>query len=128
MGLSDAPVIPTIRYENLEEAKDFYAEKLGLELVKEDMGGVLFKAGKGSHIFIYEGPKSVAEHTVAAFHVEDLEAAVKELKEKGVKFESYDMEGLKTDENNIATWEEFKTAWFTDPEGHIFALDNGKKD
>lgn len=123
MSLADAPVTASIRVEDLETAKEFYGGKLGLIGGQSMMGDdVLFEAGKGTYIYLYKGPRSVAEHTVAFFGVEDVEGAVKELKEKGVEFESYDLEGLKTDEDNIATFGEFKAAWFKDPEGHILSI------
>lgn len=126
MGLANAPVTTAIRVEDLDKAKEFYGEKLGLKETGSMMEGydLLFEAGEGTRIYIYQGPVSVAEHTVASFKVDDVEAAVKELKGKGVQFESYDMEELKTDENNVATLGDYKAAWFKDPEGHILALGN----
>ncbi len=126
MSLANAQVTTTIRVEDLEGAKSFYGDKLGLKDSGSIMEGydALFEAGAGTMIYLYSGAKSVAEHTVAAFIVEDVEAAVKELKEKGVEFESYDMPELKTNENNIATMGDMKSAWFKDPEGHILAIGN----
>lgn len=126
MSLANARVTTTIRVEDLEGAKAFYGGKLGLKDAGSLMEGydAMFEAGEGTKIYLYQGAKSVAEHTVAAFVVEDVESAVKELKEKGVEFESYDMSELKTDENNIATMGDMKSAWFKDPEGHILALGN----
>lgn len=126
MSLANATVTTTIRVEDLEGGKAFYGGKLGLKDAGSIMEGydALFEAGGGTKIYLYTGQKSVAENTIAAFVVEDVEAAVKELKEKGVEFESYDMPELKTDENNIATMGNMKSAWFKDPEGHILAIAN----
>lgn len=124
MSLANAPVTTSIRVEDLDKAKAFYTEKLGLKSAGSMMEGydLLFDAGNGTKIYIYQGPKSVAEHTVAYFKVENVEETVKQLKEKGVEFESYDMPELKTDENSIATFGEYKAAWFKDPEGHILSV------
>lgn len=65
-----------------------------------------------------------ATNTVASFKVDDVLATVNELKGKEVTFESYDMPEIKTDENNIATFGEYKAAWFKDPDGNILALGN----
>ncbi len=66
--------------------------------------------------------RAVTDHTEAAFDVDEIEREVGELKERGVQFESYDMPGLKTDENNIAAMNGAKSAWFKDTEGNIIAI------
>src|SRR5437870_5011533 len=103
--LSNAPITPSLPAVDIERAKKFYMEKLGLkeapkEAAEED--AVLFQCGKGTMLYIYQRPPSPAAHTLASFEVEDLEAEMKELKDKGVVFEEYDMPGLKT-ENGVAT-------------------------
>jgi hypothetical protein len=59
---------------------------------------------------------------VLNFPVTDIEEAVKTLKERGVKFESYDYPGLKTDANNISRGDGPTVAWFTDPAGNILSV------
>lgn len=124
--LGNAPVTTTIRVADLEGAKSFYRDKLGLKEVKTFMEGqdVLYEAGGGTKIYVYKGLASVAEHTVASFEVPDVLAEVNELKAKGVQFETYTEGPLKTDENNIAHMGEWQAAWFKDPEGHILAIGN----
>jgi len=121
--LNDAPVSAILPATDLDRAKSFYKDKLGLKQADWDMKDpVVFEAGKGTRLVIYhraEGTK--AEHTVAGFIVDDVEALVKELKAKGVAFENYDQPGLKT-VDHIASFGPVKSAWFKDSEGNILAL------
>lgn len=128
MSLANAVVTATLTVTDLEKAKAFYTEKLGLtpssEVVDDPMGGALFNASGGTTLYIYQGGVPKATNTVAGFKVEDVMATVNELKAKGVEFESYDMPEIKTDENNIATFGSLQTAWFKDPDGNILAVEN----
>lgn len=128
MNLSNAPVTATLTASDVDRAKAFYTEKLGLVVapgdVQDPMGGVLLKAGNGTQLYIYNSGAPKATNTVAAFTVEDVLATVNELKAKGVTFESYDMPQLKTDENNIVTNEGLQAAWFKDSEGNIIGIAN----
>lgn len=79
-------------------------------------------------IFVYPKPNhEPATYTVLNFKVNDIGVAVKQLKDQGVKFESYDLPGMKTDENNIFTVKEMnmRQAWFTDPAGNILSVIEG---
>ncbi len=79
----------------------------------------------GPEVHIYESPNAgTSKATLAAFTVDDIEAAVDELSAKGVVFEQYG-EPLNTDEKGIATLADEKGAWFKDPDGNIFALGTG---
>ena len=128
MSLANATVTVTLTVSDLDRAKAFYSEKLGLTVapmeVEDPSGGVLFQAGNGTQLYIYNSGAPKATNTVASFKVDDVLATVNELKAKGVSFESYDMEQLKTDENNIATFEGLQAAWFKDSEGNILAVAN----
>jgi len=120
--LRDAPVATMIRVVDLERAKKFYGDSLGLKLI-ESHGPkeAMFEAGNGTTIGLYEGAQSKAEHTIACFRVPDIEAAIKELEAKGVVFDDYDFPDLKT-VNHIATQGDLKAAWFKDPEGNYLGL------
>src|SRR6185436_7378627 len=121
----NSPVCACLTVTDLERAKKFYTEKLGLrEVPSGDSGGVLLEAGSGTKIFIYNSGAPKATNTVAAFNVEDVLAAVNELKSAGVEFESYDMDQLKTDENNVAHMGALEAAWFKDTEGNIIGISN----
>jgi catechol 2,3-dioxygenase-like lactoylglutathione lyase family enzyme len=108
---------------DLERAKKFYGETLGLKSdgeIAEDH--VVYEAGDGTFLVIYKRPQPPkAENTVAAFSVDDVEATVQWLKDRGVVFEEYDSPGLKTIDS-IATIGELKGAWFKDPDGNILAV------
>ncbi|TSC86627.1 MAG: lactoylglutathione lyase family protein [Microgenomates group bacterium Gr01-1014_7] len=126
MNLADAPVTATLIVSNTNAAKAFYSEKLGLKQVadfSEDMG-LMFEAGGGTRLYVYQSSLPIPQNTVASFKVDDVLATVNELKGKGVTFESYDMESIKTDENNIAHWGNLQFAWFKDPSGNIIAVGN----
>jgi predicted enzyme related to lactoylglutathione lyase len=122
--LSKAMVAPSLPAVDIKRARKFYEEKLGLKVVMEDPSpGIMVQAGEGTMIYIYQRGATKADHTVASFKVDNIEAEVKELKAKGVKFEEYDIPkmGIKT-VNGIATMGKMKGAWFKDTEGNILAL------
>lgn len=122
--LDKAIAMASLPAEDIKRAIKFYTEQLGLRKVSEPFeGGVIFEAGSGSQFFMYQRARTKAEHTVLNFMVDNVEAAVKELAAKGVKFEHYDFPGLKTDAQGIAVIEGQKVAWFTDPEGNIIAIE-----
>src|SRR5690242_17002549 len=110
--LQNAPVCACIPVSDLDQAKKFYGETLGLKLkMADDMGGLLYEAGMGSTLYLYQRGPSPANHTLASFRVDDIESEVADLQAKGVKFEEYNTDQIKT-ENGIATWGEEKAAWF----------------
>lgn len=120
--LTNAPIFPNLPAENLERAKQFYEEKLGLKLLPEIMPGVvMFQCGNGTQLQVYERERTKAEHTAATFEVKDIETTVAELKTKGVVFEEYDFPDFKT-VNNIAKLGPSKAAWFRDTEGNILCI------
>lgn len=121
--LANHKVSVVVPAQDLDRAKRFYEETLGLKLAMEIEGGVAFEAGEGSGIFVYPRPGGQpAEHTVGSWQVADVETAVAELSDAGVAFEVYDMPGLKTDERGIAEMGGTKGAWFKDSEGNIFSI------
>lgn len=122
--LANAMIAPTLPAVDLKRARKFYEGTLGLKVVMEDpTPGIMLQAGKGTMLYVYQRAATKADHTVAAFAVDNLEAEVKELKRKGVKFEEYDIPKmhLKT-VNSIATHDGIKSAWFKDTEGNILAM------
>jgi catechol 2,3-dioxygenase-like lactoylglutathione lyase family enzyme len=112
---------PTIPCADLERAKKFYADKLGLTPKEERMDGILYVSGS-TQFLLYPTQFTGAKHTLGGFEVNDLEKTMKELRGRGVTFEEYDFPGLKT-ENGIAKFgENERGAWFKDSEGNILAL------
>jgi len=110
--------------QDLERAKAFYRDKVGLTPTQErdPMGGLLYELsdGTGFAVFLSSG-KSSGTHTQLALEVPDLDAAVKDLRARGLKFEEYDSPGLKT-VNGIAEIAGTKVAFFKDSEGNLIAI------
>lgn len=123
--LADAPIQAILVAADIERAKKFYVEKLGLQPVDAPLpeDGAAFESGKGTWLYMYEREGgSRADHTVAGWMVDDVETAVAELRKRGVVFQQYDVPGLKTDERGIAVSGPAKSAWFKDTEGNILAV------
>lgn len=123
--LGDNPVWAVLPATDLERAKKFYTETLGLKLMEDSkapQGHIMVTAGQNTGILIYERPvPTKAEHTVAGFVVKNIEEVMGELRGKGVTFEEYDFPGLKT-VNGVATLGGYKSCWFKDTEGNIIAI------
>ncbi len=126
--LAKYPCSAVLPATDLERAKKFYSEKLGLEPMKDmDMEGMLIlQTGEGTKLVVYTTAPSKAVHTQAGFDVDDLDAVIDELAGKGVKMEQYDMPELKTDAKGIVTWGNVRSAWFKDSEGNTLVLNEVK--
>ncbi len=119
--LSTAPIRAYIPVSDVSRARRFYEQKLGLKPKQEFAGGVIYECG-GYEVFMYPTPNAGTSKASQAFwQVTDVEAEVADLKARGVKFEEYDLPGMKM-ENSIATGGGAKTAWFKDTEGNILAV------
>jgi catechol 2,3-dioxygenase-like lactoylglutathione lyase family enzyme len=116
-----AKATPVLPAENMERAKSFYTEKLGLSILFEMPEGTLFACEDGTSLFVYPHERSLATHTAVSFIVENVLTEVARLRELGVVFEEYDNPGLKT-ENGIPPQEDVSTAFFTDTEGNTLGV------
>ncbi len=97
----DTKAFSSFSVNDLQKAKEFYGETLGLEFSEMPEGLELHVAG-GTRIFVYPKPNHVpATFTILNFPVDDIEEAVGELTKRGVRFEIYDEGDLKTDEKGI---------------------------
>lgn len=107
---------------DLERARNFYSQVLGLSEIGAVAGNILYRAAQDGTVELvpHEQPTR-AEHTALSFEVDDVERAVRELEERGVAFEEYDLPGLKT-ENKVARMGEVAAAWFKDTEGNILCI------
>jgi predicted enzyme related to lactoylglutathione lyase len=120
--LMDSPMYAYIPVANLERARQFYEQKVGLRPAREIAGGISFEFANGTACFMYQTPNAGTSRASQAFwQVRDIEKEVAELKARGVTFLEYDMPGLKTT-NGIATGGGAKSAWFKDSEGNIMAI------
>ena len=106
--------------DDIEAAKQFYGETLGLN-VTDEMGGLALHLGGSGNVYIYPKDNHVpATFTVLNFPVADVEEAVDRLTEAGVSFERYD--GIESDEKGIHRGEGPTIAWFKDPAGNILSV------
>lgn len=121
--LNEFPAAATRAATDMNKAKQFYTEKLGLKVVIDMGQAAEFEAGAGSRIVMYPRGKhnTVGNHTLVTFTVKDIENVVLKMKEKGVAFEKYDAGSIKTI-NGVATIGNLKSAWFKDPDGNIIAV------
>ena len=111
---------------DIQRASEFYTQKLGLD-VSESAEGLDVRLGD-ERVFLYPKPNHTpASFTVLNFIVDDIEKAVDELNNLGVRFEKYEGE-VKTDEKGIHRNGGPSIAWFKDPAGNILSvLQNGNK-
>jgi catechol 2,3-dioxygenase-like lactoylglutathione lyase family enzyme len=116
-----AKATPVLPAEDMERAKSFYTEKVGLSILFEMPEGTAFACEDGTAIFVYPHERTLATHTAASFIVENVVAEVARLRERGVVFEEYDNPGLKT-EDGIAQPDDVTSAFFTDSEGNIIVI------
>ena len=118
--LETSKAFSSFSVDDLTKAKEFYAKTLGLD-VSESPEGLELHPGE-TNVFIYPKPNHrPASFTVLNFQVDDIEAAVDELKQTGVRFEKYEGE-IKTDEQGIHRNGGPSIAWFKDPAGNILSV------
>jgi len=122
MALKDFPVHATIAVKNLDRARSFYEHELGFVPASVAPNGVFYECADGTRFLIY--PSQTAgtnQSTYAGWAVPDIEAAVRELKRMGVRFETYEMPGFDR-ASSIATFGPVRAAWFQDTEGNILGV------
>ena len=119
IGQSDAT--PMIAVKDLDRARAFYEETLGLKEVDDFGEGFMLKSGD-TKVTVYRSEfAGTNKATALTFDVDDLEGEVREPNEKGVFFEHYDLPGLEQ-QGDLYVAEGMKTAWFKDPDGNILSL------
>ena len=119
--LENASVSATIPAKDLARARAFYEEKLGLKPAEESPEGLRYECRDGRFLLFESAGEPSGTHTQLGWQVEDLEAAVEQLRRNGVVFEEYDMPEFKT-VNGIADYGGGRGAWFKDSEGTLMAL------
>ena len=120
--LADARVAAVVPAVDIDRARSFYEETLGLKAASGP-DALMFECGQGTMLAVYEhGAPTKADHTQVAWEVENIEEAVQGLGARGVVFEQYDLPGLKTDERGIASVGTARGAWFKDTEGNILSV------
>jgi catechol 2,3-dioxygenase-like lactoylglutathione lyase family enzyme len=124
LGNKDAATNIAVR--NIGAARKFYEGTLGLKPVdREGEEVIAYRSGK-STLFVYRSEYAGTNKATAVTWTvgDDVEGEVRQLKEKGVRFEHYDMPGMKL-EGDVHVGGEMKVAWFKDPDGNILSIANG---
>lgn len=121
--LSPIPTTTILPVTDLERARRYYAETLGLPFVRKGPdGSEVFSLNEKAALALLEKPPGVQpEYTALSFEVPDIMTFMTEFEEKGVQFEDYDLPDLKT-VDHIAVMGSEKAAWFKDPDGNILCL------
>ena len=128
--LANARTAARLPAQDLDRARRFYAERLDLEPVDERPGGLLYRPASGEFALYQSTGASPGTFTQMAFEVDDIDATVATLKQRGVVFEELDLPGMKTVDNiaeiegnyaiKNATGE--RAAWFHDSEGNLLGV------
>ena len=120
--LTDYPIHATAAAMDLERARSWYEERLGLVPEREDPGGVWYRFAGETWLYLYATPSAgTARNTIAGWTVRDIAAVMADLRGRGVVFEDYDFEEWRTVEG-LADFGMAKAAWFKDSEGNVYEL------
>ncbi|MGH3760825.1 VOC family protein [Actinophytocola sp.] len=127
--LTNAEVATRLPARDLERARAFYADKLGLEPAEERPGGLLYRLGNTRFALFASIGAATGEHTQMSFEVDDIVAVVDELRSRGVVFEDVDVPGLRTvdgiaevEGNYPSVGAGERAAWFRDSEGNLLGI------
>ncbi len=124
--LGDSKSFSGFSVDDIQKAKEFYGQTLGLK-VSESHGLLTLHLAGGNNVLIYPKPNHApATFTILNFPVDNVDKAVDELAKRGVRFEIYNTPDIKTDEKGIMRGKGPTIAWFKDPAGNILSvLDEG---
>jgi catechol-2,3-dioxygenase len=120
--LAEQPIDVMLLSTDLDAAKGFYRDKIGLEILIETDDFVTFGCGGDSRLVLSKSSTGPSDETTkASWRVDDLAAELEELRARGVEVEEYDGPGLKT-VDGIADIGFALSAWFVDPSGNTIGL------
>jgi catechol 2,3-dioxygenase-like lactoylglutathione lyase family enzyme len=130
MTLRGATVATRLPVRDLDRARRFYADKLGLEPAEERPGGLLYRLGESEFALFTSQGGADGSFTQMGFTVADVDATVRALRERGVVFEEYDLPGLTTDDAIAEVEGNYpskggrgeRAAWFRDSEGNMLGI------
>jgi catechol 2,3-dioxygenase-like lactoylglutathione lyase family enzyme len=128
--LEDGDIAARIPAQDLQRARAFYADKLGLQPSEERPGGLRYRCGNGWFSLFQSSGAASGAHTQMGWEVDDIEATVAELRRRGVVFEEVDLPGLKTRQRHRGGRGELpqqrrhrrEAAWFRDSEGNLLGI------
>ena len=124
--LTSASVTANIPAADLDRARSFYADTLGLNPAGEMYDTLIYRTDGGTTFSVYKTEYAgQAGHTIAQLHVDDVVAEARALQQKGVALETYDMPGVEWDDGVADLGGMGKAAWFKDSEGNILCIDSG---
>ena len=124
--LDSGTVTANLPASDLGRARSFYADTFGLQPMHEMDGMLVYRTDGGSMFSIYQTDfAGTAGHTLAQWHIADVEGEVRALQDKGLTFEEYDLPGVEWDRGIASMPGMGKAAWFKDSEGNILCLDEG---
>jgi catechol 2,3-dioxygenase-like lactoylglutathione lyase family enzyme len=126
MSLSGCKVRTSIAVSDIARAAEFYERKLGLSATgSQPDESRIYACGGDTSLHVYASPAHAgrATATLATWYVADLEDVVEQLHSSGVTFEHYDDPSLKANEKGIHELGDGRVAWFKDPDGNTFALE-----
>jgi catechol 2,3-dioxygenase-like lactoylglutathione lyase family enzyme len=125
----NAEVSTRLPAQDLDRARAFYAEKLGLEPDEERDGGLRYRCGSSYFSVFQSAGLASGDHTQMALEVDDIESVVGELRRRGVVFEKVDVPGLRTvdgiadiEGNYPSKGRGERGAWFRDSEGNLLGI------
>jgi catechol 2,3-dioxygenase-like lactoylglutathione lyase family enzyme len=128
--LQDSDVATRLPAQDLQRARAFYSEKLGLEPVEERPGGLRYECGRGQFALFQSAGAPSGEHTQMAWYVDDIQSVVASLRSRGVVFEEVDVPGLRTVDGIADVEGNYpskggvgeRAAWFRDSEGNLLGI------
>ena len=126
MSLSTSKIAANVPVSDLNRAVAFYRDKLGLNVMPLTDWLAVVLAADGSMLALARRPTPPTDQDIANFTVTDIKGTIKDLKDKGVAFESYDLPHLKT-VDHVARQDGFSAAWFKDSEGNLLQLNQSPK-
>ena len=119
--LSDKKTYTTIPVSDIDRAREFYGDTLGLHADMVTEGGVMYSSG-GTQLFVYPSRFKAAGHTQMSWLVGDIKSEVAALKAKGIEFEDFGTPGVTTVDGISQVGPNVWTAWFKDPDGNLLGL------
>ena len=121
--LGDHLVFPILLSKDLDASRAFYNGVLGLEILRDDGERIVFRCGSGSQLSVTLSTIGTADsQTQLAWRVPDIHAELEDLRERGVRIESYVEPDPVTDEDGIADMDYVWAAWFIDPSGNALSV------
>jgi catechol 2,3-dioxygenase-like lactoylglutathione lyase family enzyme len=119
--LASAKANAIVPVADIDRARTWWVDTLGLKVVQDSDAGLILEAGSGTRIVFYESEGAgKAPNSIVDFTVDDIEGAVDALSAKGISFERYD--SIEADDKGIADMGPMRCAWIVDPDGNSIAI------